>query len=139
MRSGIKPDEQMVEEYKKLKFGKEEKVWVLAINESQSKLEVLFKGGKEFEFKELVDQLPSNEPRFVVYDFEYETDENPPRKTSKLIFIFWCPMTSGAQKRFKYSSSISEIVSTLGAIQKQFQLDDYSGIDSEEIRKQLLK
>ena len=139
MRSGIKPDEKLVEEYKNLKYGRGEKVWVLSINESESKLELLFKGGKDFAFKDLADQLPSNEPRFVVYDFDYETDEKPPRKTSKLIFIFWCPMDSGASKRFKYSSSISEIVSTLGAIQKQFQIDDYSGIDFDDIRKQLLK
>jgi cofilin len=139
MRSGIKPDEQMIEEFKNVKIARTEKVWVLSINESQSRLEVLLKGGKDFEFKNLADQLPSNEPRFVVYDFDYETDEKPPRKTNKLIFVFWCPLTSGATKRFKYSSSISEVVSTLGAIQKQLQIDDYSGIDYDEIRKQLLK
>lgn len=137
MRSGIKPDEAMIEEYKAIKINRTEKVWILDIN--NSKLEVVFKGDKNFDFNTLPDQLPSDQPRFVIYDFDYETDEKPPRKSSKLVFIFWCPMTAGAQKRFTYSSSLSEIVSTLGAIQKQFQVDDYSQLEYSEIRKQLLK
>lgn len=139
MRSGIKPDEALIDEYQNLKIKGTVKVMVLAINESESKLELVFKGDKTFSYKDLFDQLPSNEPRFVLYDFDFDTDENPPRKTNKLIFIFWCPLTSSAKQRFTYSSSIGEIVSTLGAIQKQFQVDDFAGLDYETVRKQLLK
>lgn len=139
MRSGIKPDEALIEEYQDLKIKGTVKVMVLAINESESKLETVFKGDKTFAYKDLFDQLPANEPRFVLYDFDFDTDENPPRKTNKLIFIFWCPLTASAKQRFTYSSSIGEIVSTLGAIQKQFQVDDFAGLDFETIRKQLLK
>jgi hypothetical protein len=137
MRSGIKPDEAMIEEYKAIKITRTEKIWIMDI--CNSKLEVIFKGDKSFDYNNLPEKLPSNEPRFVVYDFDYETEEVPPRKASKLIFIFWCPLTANAQKRFTYSSSLSEIVSTLGAIQKQFQIDDYSLLEYNEIRKQLLK
>ncbi len=137
MRTGIKPDEDLIAEYQNLKIHNTLRVMILDIN--KDKLECVFKADSNFNYKDLFAQLPSNEPRFIVYDFDYETNENPPRKTNKLIFIFWCPLTAPATKRFTYSSSIGEIVNTLGAIQKQFQVDDFAGLDYETIRKDLLK
>ena len=139
MKSEFIVDEKLVDEINKSKFSKEQKVWVLSINEIEKKLEVLFKGGMDFAFKDLANHLPSNEPRFVVYHFDYETDEKPPTKTEKLIFIFWSGINSKIKKNFIYTSLISEIVSTLGGIQKQFKIQDYSEIDYDDIRKQLLQ
>ena len=136
MNSGIIPGEEMIEAYKNLKFRKE-KVWVLMIN-STNTLEVVFKGDNTFQYKDLVEQLPSNEPRFVIIDFDYETNEKPPRKANKLLFFCWCPMTSPVTKRFTYTSATNGIVSTLGAIARTYQFDDYSDLEYEEIRKSLL-
>ena len=136
MNSGIIPGEEMIEAYKNLKYGKE-KVWVLAINANNS-LEIVFKGDNTFQYKDLVQQLPAKEPRFVIVDFDYETDECPPRKTNKLIFICWCPLASSPIKRFTYPSAINGIVNTLGAIAKTLQCDNYADLDYDVVRKSCL-
>ena len=142
MRSGIKPSEELIKEYELLKFNKGTKCMVLDIvkKDNVDTLECVFTGDKNFSYKDIFEQLPEDAPRFVLIDFDYETDENPPRKTNKLIFIFWCPTQKvKSTLRFTYSSSVGEIISTLGAISKQFQVDDFAGLDYDTIRKELLK
>ena len=135
MNNGIIPGEEMKKAYQDLKYGKE-KVWVLAINANS--LEIVFKGDNTFQYKDLVQHLPAKEPRFVIIDFDYETDECPPRKTSKLIFICWCPVESPPIKRFTYPSAINGIVNTLGAISKTLQCDCYADLDYDVVRKSCL-
>jgi cofilin len=137
MKSGIKPSEEMIAEFKAIKINRTEKVWILEIK--SDKLDYNFRGDSSFKYEDLFDKLPTNEPRYIIYDFDYETDENPPRKTSKLIFIFWCPITCPAMKKFTYTATHSETVDLLGAIQKVLQVDDIAGLDYETVRKQLLK
>jgi cofilin len=133
------PDESIIEDFNNLKIKKLQRCLVLAINEN--KLQVTHKGDQEFSFKNLTDNsiLPTNEPRFVIYDFDYETEEVPPRKTSKLIFIFWCPVQCAAKLKLVYSSSVSETVCTLGGIRAQFEFGSYSDLDYESVRKELLE
>jgi cofilin len=139
MRSGIKPDEEVLAEFNLLKKDRKLKTMIFEINAEDSKLQCVFRGDSNFSYKDLFDKLPSDEPRYIAYDFDYTSDEKPPRKCNKLILILWCPQDAAAKQKFLYSSSISEIATTLGSIQKTFQVDDFSGMDYEEIRKQLLK
>ena len=43
--------------------------------------------------------LPAAEPRYVIFDYEYLTDDN--RKTDKLFFIMWSP-TASTEMRMIY-------------------------------------
>jgi cofilin len=133
MNGAIKPDEALIEEFNAFKTNKTDKALILAIN--NSKLEISFKGDKDFDFNSLSDHLPRDQPRFVIYDFEYETREVPPGKFRKIICIYWCPITASARNRFTYSDSLSGLTA-LGGIQKQFQVDDYSGLEYDIIRNQ---
>jgi cofilin len=133
MNGAIKPDEALIEEFNAFKTNKIDKALILAIN--NSKLEISFKGDKDFDFNSLSDCLPRDQPRFVIYDFEYETQEVPPRKISKIICIFWCPITASSRNRFTYADSFLGI-KALEGIDKQFQVDDYSELEYDIIRKQ---
>ena len=137
MNTGITPSQEIVDVYKQLKVGKI-KILILKIND-KSELEIAFQGDKSFNYKDMFEHLPTTEPRYVFYDFDYETDENPPRKTNKLIMISYIPLTAPAKLRFPYSSGTSSLHSSLGAIQKHFQVDDFAGLDFDTIRKSLLK
>ena len=136
MNSGIVPGSDMIEAYRNIHYKRTEKCWVIAINNSN--LEVVFKGDSSFQYKDLVQHLPAKEPRFVIVDFDYETNERPARKTNKLIFISWCPTESPITKKFTYVSAMAGVVNTLGAIQKQIQCDSYDQLDYETIRSSCL-
>lgn len=137
MNSGLKASEEIVEIYKELKTSKI-KGLIFSID-STNQLHFEQKLEKGFEYKQLLDLLPQNEPRFVFYDFDFETDEVPPRKTNKLLMISWIPLTSKAKDRFTYSSSVQNVATQLGAVQKQIQVDDLAGLDFETVRKICLR
>ena len=137
MNSGLKASEEIIEIYKELKTSKI-KGLIFSID-STNQLHFEQKLEKGFEYKQLLDLLPQNEPRFVFYDFDFETDEVPPRKTNKLLMISWIPLTSKAKDRFTYSSSVQNVATQLGAVQKQIQVDDLAGLDFETVRKICLR
>ena len=137
MNTGIAPSQEVMDVYKQLKLGKL-KILILKINE-KSELEITFQADRSFDYKNIFEYLPTTEPRYVFYDFDYETDEVPPRKTTKLIMMSWIPLTAPAKLRFPYSSGTNSLIQTLGAIQKHFQVDDFAGVDYDTIRKACLK
>ena len=89
MNSGISPTEEHVEEFNLLKMKGLNKILIFSLNAEMNKLELLFKADKAFQYDDLKAMLPNDDCRFVVYDFDYETLESPPRKTSKLIFRYY--------------------------------------------------
>jgi len=136
--SGLKPDNQDVEHFNSLKMKKECRCLLYSITDKNS-LELKLKGDLEFKFESLKDHLPKDECRYVVYDFDYETDEKPSRKTSKLILIFWAPDVAPIKKKFTFSSAKDAIKKLFSGTQKDFQASDHSQVEFDYIRKELLK
>ena len=137
MNSGLKVSEEIAANYQELKTSKI-KGLIFSIN-SSNQLQFEHKMEKGFEYKQLLDLLPPNEPRLVFYEFDFETDEVPARKTNKLLMISWIPLTSKPRDRFTYSSNGLSVANQLGAVQKQIQADDVAGLDYEVVRKICLK
>lgn len=140
MISGIKPNEDHIKEFNSLKLSKSSKVLIFKISgtKTEGNLELEFKGDKDFDYKTLYEILPSDEPRYVVYDFEYYTDEKPPRKTNKLILFFWCPTACSITNKFLYASTKDSVRGSFNGIQKDIQASDLSEIDFDSVRKDLL-
>jgi cofilin len=139
MQSGITPNETILQEYKEFKINRAYKCLILALDKDNKEIEITFKGDKNFEYKELADQLPKDDSRFVLVFFEYETDEKPPRKTDKIIMIYWCPTTTPIRRKFASASTKEAIKTACTGIQKDIQASDYSEIDYDEVRKECLK
>ena len=57
-------------------------------------------GEKEKSFDDFVKALPPNEPRYAVVDFDYTSKDG--RDVEQLIFIFWCPDTTGVKNKMLY-------------------------------------
>ena len=100
-------------------------------------LELVFKGDKYFKYEDLTNYLPKADMRFVIYDFEYKTYENPPRHTSKLLFIQWRPMTTPLKKKWLFDPIVSKIKNAFGGIQKDIFVDDLSDLQRDIIEKEL--
>jgi hypothetical protein len=137
MVSGIKAEQDIVDVYKKLKIDRELKIIILKIVDT--KVEVDFQADNSFIYNDLFEHLPKAEGRFVLINFEYETNENPPRKAEKIIMIQWIPMATPAKQRFVYSSTATSLISELGAVSKHFQASDFSDLDYETLRKECCK
>ena len=138
--SGIKPNSDITTAFNELKIERSIRCLVLKIDKTNTGLEIDFKEDKTtFNYNELAEKLPKDDPRFVLVDFEYETNENPPRKTSKLILFFWCPDISKINRKVVFSSTKHSVKTALTGIQKDLQASDYSDLDYENVRKEMLR
>jgi len=140
MQTGIVPSEQNLKDYNDVKFRKSNCI-IFKIADGDT-LEMTFKAGKDFKFSDLSEEennalVPSNEPRYIFINFEYFTDENPPRKTEKLIQIVWAPMAAKPSEKFKYSSSRGPISTAFGSITKCVQADDYSSLSYDNVKSNI--
>ena len=139
MNSGISPTEEHVEEFNLLKMKGLNKILIFSLNAEMNKLELLFKADKAFQYDDLKAMLPNDDCRFVVYDFDYETLESPPRKTSKLILIYWAPIAAPMKRKFTFSSTKGALKSAFIGIQKDLQPSDWSDLEREHLTKEIRK
>lgn len=75
----------------------------------------------------------------IVADFEYDTDENPPRRTDKIILVVYMPVNASAFKKAPIAASKNALKSKFVGIAKDFQANDWSEMDHETIRKEMCK
>ncbi len=101
-------------------------------------MELVFKGDNSFKNLELKDHLPQNDCRFVIYNFDYETNENPPRKVNKIILFNWIPVVAPIRNRIPFTSTKSSFARSFIGIQKELNVFDWSDLDYQNIRKELI-
>ena len=139
MNSGILPDNETVEAFNNLKLNRSNAYMICKVNEAMTEIVVDKIGEKGAPLSEIVDCLPKDDGRYIVYDFDYETDENPPRKTNKLVLFLWVPSSAPSKRRFCTASSNDAFKKQCVGIQKEFQVSDKSELDHDRVRKDLLK
>lgn len=136
MVSGIKTNEEVNSVYKLLKNDRTIKAMIMKIND-HTEVEVEHQWKTEaFDHEEFISKLPSDDSRFAILDFDYETHDGI--KTSKIIFILWAPINCKPQKKMKYSTSVGGVASGLGAIAINIQADSISDITADSLRGKLL-
>ena len=87
---------------------------------------VHYEGDPKATFDSFVEQLPENEPRYAVFDFEYIKDGCT---KSKIFFVNWAPDTSPIRQKMIYASSKDKFKRELDGIQLELQATDFSEVD----------
>jgi hypothetical protein len=132
-------DPKVVEAFNDLKFNRKYSYMICDLD-ADCKTVILEKtAGPDANFDEVSESLPKDDARYVICDFNYETNENPPRKTNKLILFLWVPVTTKQKRRFSFPSASSSFVKECGGFQKEIQCDDKSQVTYESVKKELLK
>ena len=134
--AGITPTEEQVEIFNTIKIDKKFRCLILALNKERNKLETVATHDRNFTIKDLEKELPNNDCRFVVFDFEFQTYENPPRDTSKLLLICWVPDIAPIKVKVPFTSTKGEIKAAFPGIAKDVQASDCAILDYEELRKE---
>ena len=134
--AGIHATDEHIELYNKLKINKEYRCIIYGLNDARDEIKVFGTYGRDYTLEKLSQDLPANECRYVLYDFEFQTFENPPRDTSKLLLISWAPDYAPIKVKVPFAATISEIRSAFTGIQKLVEASDKSILDKEELRKE---
>ena len=127
---------EQIQLYQDLKIDEKYRYIILALTKDRNALEIVSLGERDKSLKDLEQFLPNNDCRYVVFDFEFETFENPPRPTRKILLISWAPDIAPIKVKVPFASSKTEIRSAFQGIQKDIQASDLSILDFEELRKE---
>jgi cofilin len=84
-------------------------------------------------YAELLEDLPSDDPRYIVYDYEYKDDSGALK--SKLALILWAPSIADNERRVLIESVKKDVKARLPGIQFEYSAVDLPGIQEQAFKK----
>merc|ERR1712159_446242 len=124
--AGTGVDDACVLKFKDLKHKRKHKFVIFKIDSSS--IVVASEGAPTASFDEFVEALPENEPRYAVFDFDYDKDGC---KKSKIMFVTWNPDTAPIRQKMIYASSKDRFKRELDGIQVELQATDFSEVEEK--------
>mmetsp|Transcript_7040 Transcript_7040/g.18865 ORF Transcript_7040/g.18865 Transcript_7040/m.18865 type:complete len:145 (+) Transcript_7040:57-491(+) len=86
-------------------------------------------------WKEMVESLPENDCRYIVYDFKWKISETITK--SKVILILWSPEASRVRNKMIYASSQECLLNVMPDVNRQIQATDEDEIDFNAVLKRI--
>ena len=99
---------------------------VFSMNDAMTEIVILKKGEKDATYDNFLEELPENDCRYGVFDYEF-TDDG--RLQSKILFVVWAPDTAKIKPKMLYASSKANFKKKLVGIGAEIQATDLAEID----------
>ncbi|CAG8526612.1 3493_t:CDS:2 [Diversispora eburnea] len=135
MASGVEVNDECVKEYELLKHKKAYKYITFKISDNHEQINIE-KKVQDGTYEEFVACLPENEPRYAVYDFEYEKPGEGHR--SKIVFYSWIPDTARIKPKMIYASSKEAFRKKLNP-SIEIQGTDFSEVSFEAVLEKAIR
>ncbi|GAA5810321.1 hypothetical protein MFLAVUS_003742 [Mucor flavus] len=130
MSSGVAVNSECLELYQDLKLRKKYKYIIFKLSPDNKEI-VVEKSATEAEYNDFLSQLPDDEPRYAVFDFEFEKAGDG--KRNKITFYSWIPDTSKVRQKMLYASSKDALRRQLVGIAIEVQGTDSSEVDYDAV------
>ncbi|CAO3680054.1 unnamed protein product [Umbelopsis ramanniana] len=130
MSSGVAVNEKCLEVFQELKLRHKYKFIIFKLSDDNREI-IVENAAETGEYDTFVSQLPEDEPRYAIYDFEYEKPGEGLR--SKIVFYAWTPDTAKVRSKMLYASSKDALRRTLVGIAIEVQGTDLSEVDEEAV------
>ncbi|KAI9303459.1 actin depolymerizing factor [Cunninghamella echinulata] len=131
MSSGVAVNQECIDAFSNLKLGKKYKYIIFRISNDNKEIIVEKTAESVSDYDEFIKQLPADEPRYAVYDFDYEKPGEGQR--SKITFYSWTPDTSKIRQKMLYASSSAALRRQLVGIAIEIQGTDESEVAYETV------
>ncbi|EPS97491.1 hypothetical protein FOMPIDRAFT_1024976 [Fomitopsis schrenkii] len=129
-QSGVGVNPKCLEAYQQLKLGKKIKYIVFTLSPDNTEI-IVAKQSESQNYDDFLADLPEAEPRWAVYDFEYEKEGAG--KRNKITFFSWSPDDSKIKQKMLFASSKDAIRRSLVGIASEIQGTDYSEVAYESV------
>ena len=110
--------EQCLSAFNRIKMDKDIRYVIFKI-ENQRVVVVDKVGQLSTSFDSFHQDIPPNEPRFIVFDLEFRNNDG--LNLNKIIFIHWCPDTSRVNEKMVYASTKENLKKRFVGIFKEIQ------------------
>ena len=128
--AGVSVNDECVAKFNDLKLKHAARFIIYRMNDDMSQIVVAEEGDKSKTYEDFVKQLPENDCRYAVFDFEFEVEGNP---RSKIIFVNWAPDTAKIRSKMVYAASKEAIKKRLVGISTEVQATDSSEVDRSAV------
>ncbi|XP_057782816.1 actin-depolymerizing factor 4-like isoform X1 [Salvia miltiorrhiza] len=125
--SGMAVHDECKLKFMELKTKRTHRFIVFKIEEKQKQVIVEKLGEPTETYEDFTANLPAEECRYAVFDFDFVTAENVQK--SRIFFIAWCPDTAKVRSKMIYASSKDRFKRELDGIQVELQATDPTEMD----------
>ncbi|CAK9191535.1 unnamed protein product [Sphagnum troendelagicum] len=130
--SGMSVSDECKQKFMELKRKKTYRYIVFKIDEKLQQITLEKTGAPGASYEDFTTELPENDCRYGVFDFEFTTEDNCQK--SKIFFISWSPDTSRVKAKMMYASSKDRFRRELDGVHYELQATDASEMDIEVIK-----
>ena len=138
MASGVQVNDEVVEAYNALKLGHKNKYMIARLNNDNTEIIVHKQASPNATYEEFVADLPANECRYAVYDFDFDAGSGEGQR-NKILFVVWAPDSAKIREKMLYASSKDALRKKLVGFGAEVQATDYSEISKETINERVAK
>ncbi|CAG9323527.1 unnamed protein product [Blepharisma stoltei] len=128
--ANLNVDDACVNAFNRLKLTKDIRFVIFKV-EGESQVIVERVGDLASTYQDFVSSLPHNEPRFVVYDYEFRKDDGI--TSNKIVFIHWSPDNSIVKNKMIYASTKENLKRRFSGIHREVQACSVSEVEESEI------
>ncbi|KAF8645199.1 hypothetical protein AX16_008026 [Volvariella volvacea WC 439] len=136
MASGVGVSSQCLDDYQELKLGKKSKYIIYSLNDSLTEI-VTLKKETSTDWEQFLKDLPEDQCRWAVYDFEFEKEGGGLR--NKLLFISWSPDNAKIKQKMVFAASRDALRRSLVGIAAEIQATDVDEITRETVLEKVNK
>ncbi|KAI7877482.1 hypothetical protein K492DRAFT_165987 [Lichtheimia hyalospora FSU 10163] len=130
MSSGVAVNDECIELYEEFKLRKTLKYIIFKVSDDAKEIQVE-KSAEQGDYEAFLENLPADEPRYAVYDFDYEKPGEGQR--SKITFYSWIPDTAKVRQKMLYASSKDALRKKLVGLAIEIQGTDPSEVAYEVV------
>ncbi|KAL0080182.1 hypothetical protein J3Q64DRAFT_1753084 [Phycomyces blakesleeanus] len=130
MSTGVAVSDECIDLYSEFKLRKKYKYIIFKLADDNKEI-IVEKKAETGNYEDFLECLPSDEPRYAVYDFEYEKPGEGQR--SKITFYAWIPDTSKVRQKMLYAASKDALRKKLVGLAIEIQGTDLSEVDYDAV------
>jgi len=130
MASGVGVNGECSKIYNDLKLGKKYKYIIYNLNKDFTEI-IVEKTSASTNYDDFIADLPEQECRWAVYDFDFERQDGG--KRNKLVFVAWSPDDAKVKQKMLFASSKEALRRTLLGIAAEIQGTDFSEVAHESV------
>eukprot|EP00293_Proteomonas_sulcata_P000437 CAMPEP_0184328406 /NCGR_PEP_ID=MMETSP1049-20130417/143604_1 /TAXON_ID=77928 /ORGANISM="Proteomonas sulcata, Strain CCMP704" /LENGTH=220 /DNA_ID=CAMNT_0026650713 /DNA_START=243 /DNA_END=905 /DNA_ORIENTATION=+ len=138
MSSGVGVTDDCVSAFNDLKLKHDRKYIIYTMNEKMTEIIVEENGGKDATYDEFRSKLPSDQPRYGVFDCEY-TDPKTGSNRNKIVFFAWVPDNAKVRPKMIFASSKDELKKRLVGVACEVQAADAGDLEYPSVVEKILR
>ncbi|KAF9331687.1 cofilin [Podila minutissima] len=130
MSSGVGVNPECLNSFQELKLKKVHKYIIYKLSEDNKSIEVEKTSEASATYDDFVQQLPEDDCRYAVYDFDYTLPDGP---RNKIVFFTWSPDNSKIKAKMIYASSKDALRKQLQGIGAEIQGTDFDEVHHDAV------